>query len=82
MEAYTFNLSTQAVEMGWVLWIQGQDGLHSEFQDMVDYTERPSLKRRGEIRETEKERGESGEKYGRREEEEGKWEKFYLHCQK
>lgn len=33
MVVYIFNLSTQEAELGRLLWVWGEPGLHSEFQD-------------------------------------------------
>ena len=45
MVVHTFNLSTWEAEAGGSLWIQGQPGLQSEFQDSQGCTEKPYLKR-------------------------------------
>jgi hypothetical protein len=37
------NLSTQEAEMTGSLWIQGQPGLHSEFQDPQSYMAKTCL---------------------------------------
>ena len=43
---HTFNPDTQQAEAGGSMWVQGQPGLQSEFQDSQDcYTEKPSLKK-------------------------------------
>ena len=41
---HAFNPSTLEAEAGESLWVQGQPGLHSEFQDSLGYTEKPCLK--------------------------------------
>ena len=45
MVAHTFNPSTQEVEAGRSLWVQGQPGLQSELQDSQDYTVKPYLEK-------------------------------------
>jgi hypothetical protein len=40
---HVFNPSTWEVEEGGSLWVQGQPGLHSEFQDSQGYRVRPCL---------------------------------------
>jgi len=42
--AHTFNPRTQGAEAGRALWVQGQPGLQSKFQDSQGYTEKPCLK--------------------------------------
>jgi hypothetical protein len=44
--AHAFNPSTQEAETG--LWVWGQSGLQSEFQDSQGYTEKPCLKKQKE----------------------------------
>jgi hypothetical protein len=41
---YPFNPSTQEAEAGRSLWVWGQPGLQSEFQDSQGSTEKPFLK--------------------------------------
>lgn len=53
--AHTFNASTWEVEIGTCLWVWGQPGLFSDFQDNHDYVERPCLKKE---RKKERERNE------------------------
>jgi hypothetical protein len=43
MVAHTFNASTWEAEAGGSLWVGGQPGLQSEFQDSQGYTEKPCL---------------------------------------
>jgi hypothetical protein len=45
MEAQTFNLSTQEVQVGGSLWVQGQPDVQCEFYNSQGYTEKPCLKR-------------------------------------
>jgi hypothetical protein len=53
VEAHTFNPSTQEAETGRSLWVQGQRGLPSEFQNkQPGYTEKPCLKK--QTKQTEK----------------------------
>ena len=42
---HAFSPSTQEAEAGGALWVQGQPGLQSEFQDSLAYTEKPWLKK-------------------------------------
>jgi hypothetical protein len=42
---HTFNSSTPEAEAGGSLWVQGQPGLQSEFQDSYNYIERPCLEK-------------------------------------
>ena len=44
MVAYTFNTNTKEAEEV-DFWVQGQPGLHSEFQDSQGYIVRPCLKK-------------------------------------
>jgi hypothetical protein len=46
MVAHAFNPSTWDAETGGYLrlWVQGQTGLQSEFQDSQGYTEKPCVK--------------------------------------
>ena len=41
--AHAFNRSTWEAEAGWSLWVWGQPGLHSEFQDSQSYLGDPVL---------------------------------------
>jgi hypothetical protein len=43
--AHTFNPSTQEAEAGRSLWVQGQPGLQSEFQDIQGYIVTHCLKK-------------------------------------
>ena len=43
--AHSFNPSTKEAEAGRSLWVQGQPGLQSEFQDSQGYTEKPCLEK-------------------------------------
>jgi hypothetical protein len=43
MVTQSFNLSTWEAKAGRSLWVQGQPGLQSEFQDSQGYTEKPCL---------------------------------------
>jgi hypothetical protein len=45
MVAYTFNPSTQEAEADRALWIQGQPGLYTDFQDSLSYIVGPCLKK-------------------------------------
>ena len=40
---HAFSPSTREAEAGGSLRVQGQPGLHSEFQDSLGYTEKPHL---------------------------------------
>ena len=42
--AQTLNPSTYYADIGRSLWVRGQPGVHSEFQDSQGNVERPSLK--------------------------------------
>jgi hypothetical protein len=42
--AHAFTSSTGEAEAGQALWVRGQPGLQSEFQDSQGYTEKPYLK--------------------------------------
>ena len=45
--AHTFNPSTQELEADGYLWVWGQPGLQSEFQDSQgNYTEKPCLEKK------------------------------------
>ena len=44
MVGHTFNFSTHDADAGRSLWVQGQPGLNSEFQDSQGYGERLCLK--------------------------------------
>ena len=44
MVVHAFDPSTQEAEQA-DLWVQGQPGLQSEFQDSQDYTEKPCLEK-------------------------------------
>ena len=60
MVAYTFNPSTRETEAGGALWVWGQPGLQSDFQDNQGYTKKPFLekqnKQKGRKEERKKER--------------------------
>ena len=43
---HIFNPSTWEAETGGSLWVWGQPGLQSEFQDSQDYTEKPCLEKK------------------------------------
>jgi hypothetical protein len=43
--AHTFNPITWEAEASSSLWVQGQPGLHNEFQDSQGYKVRPCLKK-------------------------------------
>ena len=45
MEAQTFNLSTQEVQVGGSLWVQGQPDVQCEVYNSQGYTEKPCLNR-------------------------------------
>jgi hypothetical protein len=45
MVAHVFHPSTQEAEAGGSLWVRGQPGLQSEFQESQDYEERLSQKK-------------------------------------
>jgi hypothetical protein len=45
MVAHTFNLSIQEAEAEGSLWVPGQPGLQSEFQNYQGYTKKPCLKK-------------------------------------
>lgn len=44
MVAHAFNPSTQESKAGGSLWVQGQQGLHTELQDSQGHTVKPWLK--------------------------------------
>ena len=50
--AHTFNPSTQEAEAGGSLWVRGQPGRQSEFQDNQDYTEKHYLEKQNKQKET------------------------------
>ena len=43
MVLHVFNTSTWEAEAGRCVWVQGQPGLESEFQDSQSYTKKPCL---------------------------------------
>jgi hypothetical protein len=43
--AHNFNPSTQKAEAAAFLWVRGQPGLQSEFQDSQGYTEKPCFEK-------------------------------------
>ena len=43
------NYNTEEAEAGRSLWVWGQSGLLSEFQDNQGYTEKPCLKKKKQI---------------------------------
>jgi hypothetical protein len=45
MMAHAFNPRTQEAETGGSLWVRGQPGLQSEFQDSWSYREKASLRK-------------------------------------
>jgi hypothetical protein len=49
MVANAFNPCIWEAEAGWFLWVQGQPGLHSEFQDSQSYMEDPVSKKKKKI---------------------------------
>ena len=51
---HTFNPSTGEVEAGGSLWLWGQPGLQSEFQDSQGYTEKSCLKKQNIIKQKQK----------------------------
>jgi hypothetical protein len=50
--AHAFNPSTQEAEADFVLWVRGQPGLQSEFQDSQGYTEKPCLEKTNKQKKT------------------------------
>ena len=44
---HAFNPSIQDAETGGSLWVQGQPGLQSQFQDSPGYTKKSCLKSKG-----------------------------------
>ena len=42
---HAFNPNTYEAEVGGFLWVRGQPGLHSKFQNSQDYIEKPCLKK-------------------------------------
>ena len=57
--AYSFNLNILEVEVGEFLWVQGQFGLHSKFQDSQGYLERPIFLKSKERKEKKKKKASS-----------------------
>lgn len=45
MVACAYDPSTQKAEAGELLWVYGQSGLHSEFQAVLGYRVRPTLRK-------------------------------------
>jgi hypothetical protein len=46
MVAHSFNPSILGAESGGFLWVQGQPGLHNEFQDIQNYIVKFYLKKK------------------------------------